>query len=151
MAPIRPSETGNEAGFTLTELLVVLAIIGLLIVATPILMQSALPGARSAAAARLLASDLRSVRAAAIARGLQTQLVFDASGRDYVSEPWHRVRTLPPGVLLGFGRTNSDGVSRSITFYPDGSSSGGRVLVGTGRSRHQVSTDWLTGRVAVDE
>ena len=64
MAPTRPFATGKaatgksatgEAGFTLTELLVVLAIIGLLIVAAPTLLNTALPGTQSLAAARALA------------------------------------------------------------------------------------------------
>src|ERR1700712_6082136 len=79
MAPIRPCAAGSarEAGFTLTELLVVLAIIGLLLAAVPVLVQSAMPGARSLAAARGLAQDLRIARGQAIASGSATVVRFD--------------------------------------------------------------------------
>src|ERR1700712_933401 len=80
MAPSRPCAAGRtrEAGFTLTELLVVLAIIGLLVAAVPILMQSAMPGARTLAAAQGLAQDLRIARGQAIASGSATVVRFDA-------------------------------------------------------------------------
>ena len=149
MAGIRPSRTGNSDGFTLTELLVVLAIIGLIIVATPTLIQAALPGARATAAARALASDLRAMRAEAIARGAATRVVFEPLQQTFTDEPRHSVHSLPGGVRFGFAAR--DDAARAIVFYPDGSSSGGAVFVGNERFRHRVATDWLTGRVSVDE
>jgi general secretion pathway protein H len=151
MAGIRPSRTGNSAGFTLTELLVVLAIIGLLIVATPTLIQAGLPGARAAAEARALASNLRAMRAEAIAQGYATRVVFEPFGRAFTDEPGHSTHTLRGGVHVGFDERGAANPGREIVFYPDGSSSGGAVFVGNQRFRHRVATDWLTGRVSVDE
>jgi general secretion pathway protein H len=147
MAAIRRFAIGNSEGFTLTELMVVLAIIGLLIVAAPTLIQAALPGARVAAEARALAANLRAMRAEAIAHGHVTRVVFEPLGRTFTDEPRQTTYTLPSGVRFGFATA----ASRAILFYPDGSSSGGAVTVVNDRARHRVSADWLTGKVSVDE
>ncbi len=149
MAAIRQSRTGNSEGFTLTELLVVLGVIGLLIVATPTLIQAALPGARAAAEARALASNLRAMRAEAIAHGHATRVVFDAVGHAFTDEPRNSTYTLPDGLRFAF--PGAESTTRTIEFYPDGSSSGGAVLVGNDRFRHRIAADWLTGKVSVDE
>ena len=149
MAPIRPCATGEarEAGFTLTELLVVLAIIGLLITAIPALLQSAMPGTRARAAARTLAQDLRAARGQAIASGRATEIRFDTSRQIYLLEPGDRSRSLPNAIHFAL----SEQKNSQIGFQPDGSSNGGTVFVGDGALRHRVSIDWLTGRVAIDE
>jgi general secretion pathway protein H len=148
MGPIRPfaAGRGHEAGFTLTELLVVLAIIGLLITATPVLIQSALPGMRSLAATRTLADDLRQARGLAISRGMTTRVSFDTAHQVYIVDPGHRRHSLPDAVPFSLpdGRT-------AIDFLPDGSSSGGIVFIGEGAHRHRISSDWASGRIAVDE
>ena len=146
MAPIRPSAAGSQSGFTLTELLVVLAIIGLLTAAVPVLLQSAMPGARSLAAARTLAGDLRAARGRAIARGGATVMRFDVARQTYVVDPDHRAHSLPGAIPFTL-----QGTAKQIEFYADGSSTGGVVFVGEGSLRHRVATDWLTGRVTVDE
>jgi general secretion pathway protein H len=150
MAPIHRSETGSapsdQRGFTLTELLVVLAIIGLLTMAVPVLLQAALPGTRSLAATRALAEDLRAARSDAIAGGRTTAIGFDAAKQTYVRDAvTHRI---PNAVPFALPRSAP---AETIAFYPDGSSSGGSVIVGEGALRHRVAIDWLTGRVSVDE
>jgi len=146
MAPIHRFEAGSEAGFTLTELLVVLAIIGLLIAAAPVLIQSALPGLRSLAAARSLADDLRMARGLAVSRGVATRVNFDPAHQVYTIDPGHSRHHLPNSIAFSLppGRT-------TIEFEPDGSSSGGVVLVGEGVARHRIVTEWTSGRTTVDE
>jgi len=39
----------------------------------------------------------------------------------------------------------------SIRFYPDGSSTGGRITVAAGERKYLVDVDWLTGRVSINE
>ena len=148
MAPIRLFEAGDEseAGFTLTELLVVLAIIGLLITATPVLIQSVLPGMRSLAATRTLAGDLRTARGLAVSRGIATRLSFDPTRQTYVLEPGHTLDRLPDAVPFSVPPGQS-----VIEFHPDGSSNGGTVFVGEDAHRHRVATDWLNGRIVIDE
>jgi len=145
MAPIRPSRTG-DAGFTLTELLVVLALIGLLAAAAPVLLQAAMPGARSLAAARALADDLRIARGEAIAGGAASAIQFDTAHQIYRLEPGERARQLPNHIPFALARGRT-----SIGFYPDGSADGGELFVGDGPRRHRIVVEALTGRIAIDE
>jgi general secretion pathway protein H len=39
----------------------------------------------------------------------------------------------------------------AIRFYPDGSSTGGRITVTFGRTQYLVDVDWLTGRVSITD
>jgi general secretion pathway protein H len=39
----------------------------------------------------------------------------------------------------------------AIRFYPDGSSTGGRVTLAAGERKLLVDVDWLTGRVSIKE
>src|SRR5689334_19692424 len=102
MAPTRRSATGSaEAGFTLTELLVVFAIIGLLIVAAPALLKTALPGTESLAAARALADDLREAHGLAVSRGETIRIAFDVEHQTYRSANGAS-RALPRHIHFAF-------------------------------------------------
>jgi len=150
MAPIHPSKTGSrvrrDAGFTLTELLIVLAIIGLVLTAVPVLLQSVLPGTRALAAARSLANELRAARGRAIASGAPTDIRFDPSRRVYWTDPGAGLHALPDGIEIRLPQDRN-----VIAFYPDGSSSGGVVSLGGVKTGHRISVDWLTGQVALDD
>jgi general secretion pathway protein H len=39
----------------------------------------------------------------------------------------------------------------AIRFYPDGSSTGGRITVASGERKYLVDVDWLTGRVSIGD
>ena len=39
----------------------------------------------------------------------------------------------------------------AIRFYPDGSSTGGRITVASGERKYVVDVDWLTGRVSIGD
>jgi prepilin-type N-terminal cleavage/methylation domain-containing protein len=149
MAPIRRSRTGEsrEAGFTLTELLVVLAIIGLLIVAAPALLKTAMPGTQSLAATRALADELRMARGLAISRGTTLAVHFDDLHQSYRDADGAQ-HALPNHVGFAFPAAAAP---RDAIFRSDGSSNGFAIFVGAPPARHRVTADWLTGRIAIDE
>jgi general secretion pathway protein H len=53
-------------------------------------------------------------------------------------------------VYTAQGEVESD-KRASIRFYPDGSSTGGRVTVASGERKYFVDVEWLTGRVKILE
>ena len=148
--------TGNRNhpnGFTLIELLVVLAIMALLLTAMPALISASQATARIRNMAQELADDLRMARLKALTGNGETQLVLDLAHHRYAAMPGGQVRVLPPDAGLTFLGPVSEvhGDSADIRFFPDGTSSGGRIGLSLGSSRRQITAHWLTGRIAVDE
>lgn len=78
----RPQAAGRGA-FTLVELMVVIAIIGLVIGMVSLSMEALLPGERLNTTIRELASDLRKVRAEAITRNMTFWVEYDLEGERY--------------------------------------------------------------------
>ncbi len=120
-------------GYTLVELLVVLAIMGLIAAFAAPMLSASRPGLDSLAAARTIAARLASARQDAIAGDVEKQVAIRGG--------------LAGAVPISF-RGTLPGV---IAFYPDGSSSGGTVFVGNGHARHRVNVLWPTGRISVDD
>ena len=61
---------------------------------------------------------------------------------------WIRACLLPAVLLLAACSEQDTG---AIRFFPDGSSTGGRVTLMVGERSYAVDVDWLTGRVRVLE
>ena len=143
----------DAAGFTLFELVVVLAILGLalaLIVGYRPPWSAAL-GLRGAAAE--LAAGLRLARAEAIAGNRPVSLDLDIDSRRYRigSEPAKQLTGSFRLGLLTVAGERRDASSGGIRFNPDGSSTGGRISLADDRQTLAVGVDWLTGRVSVAE
>ena len=150
-AEARSHRRAGAAGFTLLELIVTLAVLGLalvLITGYRAPWSSAL-GLRGTAAE--LASGLRLARSQAIAGNQPVAVDLDLAGHRY------RVgtglpRALPANLsieLLTVAGENRGRTEGDIRFNPDGSSTGGRISLAEGRRRVAVGVDWLTGRVMV--
>jgi general secretion pathway protein H len=156
LACFRPEGTRRSAhgdrGFTLLELMVVMALLALVMV----MMSSApMPGrghAEAGAAVRQIAAALRQARSEAITQNREIAFTIDVERRLYRAGP-HGPVALPVGTDIVLDTVQSeqiDETSGSIRFYPDGSSTGGRILL-TGEHRQDaVTVSWLTGRVAIE-
>lgn len=152
----RASVRRSTRGFTLIELIVVLAVLGLITALAMPMFAGALPGARLKAAARDLGAELRYARAQAIAGNRETTLTIDLAARRYAilgarTGPGES-RALPEEleIKVRTARRELAGDARaSIRFFPDGGSTGGRITLSRGERRYLVGVDWLTGRVTV--
>ena len=105
-------------------------------------------------ARKLIASvveTLRGARGRAIAAN-QTVLVSVNGERHVLSIAGGQTLQFPPalGVTAAAGPTGDPVTTLvGIRFAPDGSSSGGRIVLADGKRRTQIGVDWLTGRVSV--
>ena len=146
---MRPSTTG----FTLLELLAVLLILALIaVIVVPSLGGGASVELKSAA--RSLAAGLRQTRNQALNDNRPAILALDVDKREFELPGEGRVRRLPERVdiVLFTARSEQLGEHRAaIRFFPDGSSTGGRITLSIDGMRYLVDVDWLTGRVSVIE
>lgn len=144
----------SDRGFTLLELLVVIAIAALLVgVAVPRL-TGVLPGVQLKSDALRVAASLRAARGEAIYRNRQAVFVVDTAARQYRVAGLAATETLDESidVTLVTARDAVIDPSRGlIRFFPDGSSTGGRVSLAAGDRQYHVDVDWLTGRVRILE
>lgn len=140
-------------GFTLFEVLVVLAIIGLMTaVVAPVLFRG-LAGTQARAVAYEIAAALRAARGEALAENADVAVMFDLSRNAYAVErsPARAVREGVAIELYAADIEQVDAFTGGIRFFPDGSATGGQVTIGDGLARYHVDVDWLTGRVSIRE
>lgn len=143
----------GEGGFTLLELIVVL-VIG--VAAYAVLLGVPFRGVSTSelkGAARTLASGLRQAQMTAMATRQDALLTVDVEAREY-QVAGDAPRRLPEALDLKLFTAESEAISErkgAIRFYPDGSSTGGRITVAAGERKYLVDVDWLTGRVSIGD
>lgn len=142
----RTWSVGNR-GFTLLELLVVLTISTLALAVALPRFAALLPGAELKSYSRQTAALLRLARGQAIATGEEVALVLDQEGRQTRLSGREAPYPWPEQVELRLAETTEPG-QPGIVFYPDGTSSGGTLVVAGSGQDYRIEVHWLTGKVA---
>ncbi|MBO6504469.1 MAG: prepilin-type N-terminal cleavage/methylation domain-containing protein [Kordiimonadaceae bacterium] len=142
---------GGDAGFTLLELLVVLAILSMVIAAAPTLYSAALPSFKVRQFANDVANAGRFLRERARSEGIEGALM--------VNEDLNLISTdalvleMPDDVDVTFaphvayGRSSDD----AVQFYTTGLNSGGVVSITRRGLTVDVTFDWITGSIEVQQ
>jgi len=153
---LRPGASGDadrvQAGFTLLELMAVLALMALLLgLVLPRLLHS-WEREKNRATLREFTTALRTARSEAVTRGLKVRLFLSLQTGRYRLEG-----STQEGALTGVSLTDAQLVWQNpeksqgyIAFYGDGSSSGGKLALiePTGR-RYLLEVEPITGKVSL--
>ncbi|CAH1191094.1 General secretion pathway protein H [Candidatus Nitrotoga sp. BS] len=141
-----------SAGFTLLELLVVLMLMVMVYAMAVPMISAGLPGTELKGAARQLAAGLRQARSLAVTRKVESTLTLDVEKRNFKVSGDQRRYVLPAKLDISLFTAQSEMLPDrvgAIRFYPDGSSTGGRITVTSGVRKYEINVDWLTGQVNV--
>ena len=142
----------RHRGFTLVEMLVVMVIMVLAYAMTAPMISAGVSGAELKAAARQIAAGLRKARSEAVVRKNEVALTVDVERRQFELSGDKRIYRFPEKIEVSLFTAQSellDAKIGAIRFYPDGSSTGGRVTLSHGERKYRVDVDWMTGRVKV--
>jgi general secretion pathway protein H len=141
-----------QQGFTLLELLVVLALVAMVYALVPPMFSSGGSSTELKAAARQVAAGLRKTRSVAIVQREDAVLTVDVEARRFSLTGDPKNYALPASSQLSVYTAESEvaaGKTGAIRFYPDGSSTGGRITLAQGERKFHVDVDWLSGQVEI--
>jgi len=144
--------TARHSGFTLLELLVVLAMLAMIYALIPPMFTVGGSTTELKAGARQVAAGLRNARSQAIVSRGEATLTLDVEARSFRLSGDDKPRNLPRQAQINVYTAQGEVVdanTASIRFYPDGSSTGGRVTLAMGERKFHIDVDWLTGQVEI--
>jgi general secretion pathway protein H len=141
----------DQRGFTLLELLVVLAIIGVVLALVPGFILRGQPRLDVDVAARAMADALRQARSDAVLQNREQLFALDVEERLFRIDQRAPVQ-IDKGIEITFQSARAEAMSETIgqiRFYPDGSATGGRIALALDGQQVEVVVDWLTGLVSL--
>lgn len=133
-----------QRGFTLLEMLVVIVLISIAAGLVGFGLQQGLRAAKERQAVGQIVEALRSTRARAIVSGTTENTVFDLQQLS-VQAPGRPKKHWPADLKVTLHTAEQAG--SAVAFYPDGSSTGGNLLLANGSRRWRIDIGWLTGSV----
>ncbi len=142
----------NSNGFTLLELLVVLGIATLLLAVVPPLLGNVINSSQVKSATRHLAAGLKTARSKAISTQAEVTLAVDVKNHSFSLLDRKKQLALPDETKITLSTAKSEQLSESAgayRFYPDGSSTGGRITLTFEPIKTVIDIDWLTGKVSI--
>jgi general secretion pathway protein H len=142
-----------QAGFTIIEMMIVLAIMAMTMTIAPSIV-SGLAGGRLRAASDELAAELRGARGQALRRNAPVEVTFDLKKPGYSLSGSPQFRALPgvvDAVDVAPAALVQPGGTARLRFMPDGTADAARISLRHGTSTKAITVDWLTGRVRHDD
>lgn len=145
----------RHSGFSLIEIMAVMILMALILAMVGVSFSRGISAAEVRSAGRDLMAAVRVTRGEAIIRREEQRLIFNLEENYYRIPARDNKRVdLPDGMKLGLrtarGEIDSE-TEAAIRFFPDGSSTGGRVFLTAGERLWVVEVAWLTGEASLRE
>jgi general secretion pathway protein H len=147
-----PVQIVRQCGFTLLEALVVLGVIVLALSVASVSFSAGAPERAARRASWDVASALRIAHARSVVGGMPVAFSIDVAKRVWRIVPGEASGALRSAVDVRVLAVASEAARASegrIWFYPDGSSTGGRVTLSSGSVTYVVGVHWLTGAIEI--
>lgn len=148
---VTKAETGG--GFTLLEIIVVVALISMIAMMAMPFVRSPSPSLTLRSEATRLVSALRATRAASMASNQPHTLAIDVDRRVFRS-PVVRPTAIDKRIILSMtvaDQTRASAGEAGVQFFPSGRSSGGQIRMQLSTAMVQVRINWATGASTIDE
>ncbi|KFN51328.1 type II secretion system protein XpsH [Arenimonas composti] len=139
----------RQRGFSLLEIVVVIALIAMLAGIAAATIGRAMPGQQLRGSARELATQLRFTRAQAIASGREQVFELDLGSRAWRGAGGRSGR-VPEDFELIVTTARDPRPQREVAvvrFFPDGAATGGRIVLQYRDAAWRIDIGWLTGEV----
>lgn len=133
-----------QRGFTLFEMLVVILLISLAVGLLGLGARQAVQAANERRVVGQMVDALRTTRAGAIVSGRAARTEFDLQRLTFQA-PGRAPHAWPPSLQVSLH--TAEQLASAVEFYPDGSSTGGNLLLANGSRRWRIDIGWLTGSV----
>ena len=140
---------GRASGFSLLEILLVMAIIAIISLLAAAAMSGGFAGMQLRSSAKEVTAQLRYTRAQAIATGHAQRFTIDPRAHTWTA-PNDRDGEIPKQLAIAFigaREVQPNEGEGAIVFFADGASTGGRVQLSVKRAVWNVDVKWLTGEV----
>ncbi len=144
---------GLSKGFTLLELMLVMFIVILGFSVIGLNISSGKDTTEHQSVARDMVSALRFAKGQALISNKETTLNLDLNENTYTVSGRDKVFTIPETiavtVVTAQDEMEGEGLA-NFRFFPDGSSSGGRIKLERNGTTWQIDINWLTGQVELE-
>lgn len=142
-----------QRGFTILELLLVLFVVILGFGVIGLNISSGSDAASHQSAARDLVSALRFAKGQALIGHEETTVAIDLNENTYTVSDRDKVFNIDENiavtVVTAQEELSGEGIA-SIRFFPDGSSTGGRIKLERNGALWQIDINWLTGQIELE-
>ena len=141
----------RDEGFTLVEMLVVLGLVALLLVVSLPYSTSSGEVRKLDAAAQIIATKLRETQTSSLSGNRERGLTLDIGKGLVVQIDPDRAFEIPKGITLSIVTSDNEILDNAgaIRFFPDGGSTGGKIILTKGGNRREIAINWLTGGIVV--
>lgn len=145
------SRRAGRDGFTLVEMLVVLGLVALLLVISLPYSTSSGEARKLDAVAQVIAAKLRETQTLSLSSNRERSLAVDIGKGLLVQTDPDNAFEIPEGITLSIVTSENEIVedTGAFRFFPDGGSTGGKIILSSGDNRREIAISWLTGGIVV--